>query len=152
LEVERRFLHPLPRRRFDTAYVASRRVHPRLPLVEWDSIPYSVPPECVGTLVTARVEVDSTTLMILAGATVVARHTLSPGATEPVWDPVHRQAAEAIALGRARPDLRLVPSPTGPPTTTTTTERLELGHGDYDVDAVDLDARYGGCGCSGQGA
>ena len=150
LEVERRFLGPLPRRRFDTAYVESRRVHPRLPLVEWDTVPYSVPPECVGTRVTCRVEVDSATVEVLAGATVVARHTLSPGATEPVWDPAHRQAAEAIALGRARPDLRLVPAPVAP--AAQTPGRLELGEGDYDVDCVDLEGRYGGCGCTGQGA
>ena len=28
---------------------------------------------------------------------------------------------------------------------------LELGGGDYDVDTPDLDARYGGCGCTGRG-
>ena len=150
LEVERRFLAPLPRRRFDTAYVESRRVHPRLPLVEWDTVPYSVPPECVGTLVTCRVEVDAATLEISSGTTVVARHTLQPGATEPVWDPAHRQAAEAIALGRARPDLRLVPAPVEPPAQPP--RRLELGDGDYDVDSLDLHSRYGGCGCTGQGA
>ena len=150
LEVERRFLSPLPRRRFDTAYVESRRVHPRLPLVEWDTVPYSVPPECVGTLMTCRVEVDSTTLVISSGATVVARHTLRPDATEPVWDPAHRQAAEAIALGRARPDLRVVPSPPEHPAATPV--RLELGDGDYDVEGLDLEARYGGCGCTGEGA
>jgi hypothetical protein len=150
LEVERRFLASLPRRRFDTAYVEPRRVHPRLPLVEWDTVAYSVPPECVATLVTCRVEVDSTTLEVLSGATVVARHTLQPGATEPVWDPAHRQAAEAIALSRARPDLRLVPP--RPEPAAAPAGRLELGDGDYDVDAVDLAGRYGGCGCTGRGA
>ncbi len=59
LEVERRFLGPLPRRRFDTAYADTRRVHPRLPLVEWDGVPYSVPPGWVGQTVACRVEVDS---------------------------------------------------------------------------------------------
>lgn len=150
LEVERRFLRPLPRRRFDTAYVESRRVHPRLPLVEWDTVPYSVPPECVGTLVTCRVEVDSATLEISSGATVMVRHTLQPGATGPVWDPAHRQAAEAIALGRARPDLRLMPAPAEP--AAAAPRRLELGDGDYDVEHLDLEGRYGGCGCTGRGA
>jgi transposase len=150
LEVERRFLHPLPRRRFDTAYVESRRVHLRLPLVEWDTVAYSVPPECVGTVVTGRVEVDSATLVIASGATVVARHTLSPGATEPVWDPAHRQAAEAIALGRARHALRLVPPPVEP--AAQALGRLSLGDGDYDIDSLDLQDRYGGCGCTGHGA
>lgn len=101
-------------------------------------------------LVTGRVEVDSTTLVILAGATVVARHTLSPGATEPVWDPAHRQAAEAIALGRARPGLRLVPQPAEP--AAAPPGRLDLGDGDYDVEGLDLGVRYGGCGCTGEGA
>jgi transposase len=150
LEVERRFLGPLPRRRFDTAYAEARRVHPRLPLVEWDAVAYSVPPGCLGQKVTCRVEVDSATLEIISGASVVARHTLRPGATEPVWDPAHRQAAETIALGRARPVLRLVPPPVEP--AAETPGRLELGDGDYDVDTLDLDARYGACGCTGQGA
>ena len=48
LEVERRFLSALPRRRFDTAYIEPRRVHPRLALIEWDGVAYSVPPELVG--------------------------------------------------------------------------------------------------------
>jgi hypothetical protein len=39
-----------------------------------------------------------------------------------------------------------VPAPSEPPA-----RRLELGEGDYDVDAVDLAARYGGCGCTGKG-
>lgn len=150
LETEREFLGPLPRRRFDTAYAETRRVHPRLPLIEWDTVPYSVPPGWVGQSVQCRVEVDSDTLEISAGATLLRRHRLQPGATEAVWDTDDRTAAEAIALGRARPDLHVVaiasdPEP-GPQ------RRLDLGEGDYDVDEVDLDARYGGCGCTGRGA
>jgi transposase len=149
LEVERRFLSPLPRRRFDTAYGESRRVHPRLPLVEWQAVAYSVPPGWVGHLVACRVEVDSDTLEISAGTQLLARHRLQPGATEPVWDPTHRAAAEAIALGRHRPRLRVVPPPAEPGPADS--GRLELG-GDYDVESLDLAARYGGCGCTGQGA
>jgi hypothetical protein len=150
VEVERRFLGSLPRRRFDTAYVEDRRVHPKLPLLEWGGVSYSVPPECLGHKVTCRVEVDSTTLEVSLGATVVARHELSPGTSGPVWEPGHRQAAEAIALGRGRPALRVVPPPADedPPAG----GRLELGDGDYDIDAVDLVARYGACGCTGQGS
>jgi transposase len=148
LETERRFLIPLPRRRFDTAYVQDHRVHPKLPLVAWDGVSYSVPPEVLGHKVTCRVEVDSTTLEILWGTKVVARHQLRPDATEAVWDPTHRAAAEAIALGRVRPRMRLVAPPPEPPPAPS---RLELGDGDYDVDDPDLDARYGGCGCLGQG-
>jgi transposase len=149
LETERRFLVPLPRRRFDTAYVADHRVHPKLPLVEWDGVQYSVPPEMVGHKVTGRVEVDSAVLQVVWGTSIVAVHTLQPGATEPVWDPAHRAAAEAIALGRVRPTLRVVPplpEPSPEPA-----GRLELGEGDYDVEDLDLDARYGGCGCTGRG-
>jgi transposase len=149
LETERRFLSPLARRRFDTAYVESRRVHPRLPLVEWDSVAYSVPPGWVGYVTTCRVEVDNDSLEISVGREVIARHRLQPGATEPVWDPAHRTAAEAIALGRhGRPALVVVPPLAEPPGG----GRLELGDGDYDVEELNLDARYGGCGCTGQGA
>jgi transposase len=149
LEIERRFLGPLPRRRFDTAYVETRRVHPRLPLIEWDKVPYSVPPGWVGHTVACRVEVDTDVLEISAGATLVCRHRLQPGATEPVWDPAHRAAAEAIALGRHRPALHLVPPAADEPAPA---GRLVLGDGDYDVEAPDLAARYGGCGCTGQGS
>ena len=148
LETERALLGPLPRRRFDTAYVESRRVHPKWPLVEWDTVPYSVVPDCVGQTVTCRVEVDSGVLVITCGAVEVARHRLAPGATEAVWDPAHRAAAEALALGQSRPRLRLVepaPEPVEAP-------RLDLGPGDYDIEMPDLAARYGVCGCTGQGA
>lgn len=151
LVIERRLLGSLPRRRFDTAYVADRRVHPKWPLVEWDSVPYSVPPEVVGSKVTCRVEVDSDVLEVSWAGRVVARHRLCPGADGPVWDPAHLAAAEAIALGRSRPVLRLV-APPGPDRPAAPAWRLELGDGDYDIDRPDLAARYGGCGCTGNGA
>jgi hypothetical protein len=147
-EVEQRFLSALPARRFDTAYIEDRRVHPRLPLVEWDSVSYSVPPEVLGAKLTCRVEVDSDVLEISWGTTVVARHRLQPGATEPVWDPAHHQAAEAIALGRSRPMLRVLEAP-GPQMAAPNGARLELGEGDYEVEDVDMSVRYGGCGCTG---
>jgi hypothetical protein len=109
-----------------------------------------VPPQWRGHNVTCRVEVDSDILEVTAGATVIARHSLQPDATEPVWDPVHLAAAEAIALGRHRPTLRVVPDPE--PDEPVIGRRLDLGDGDYDVAAVDLEARYGTCGCTGQGA
>jgi transposase len=151
LEIERRFLGALPARRFDTAYREDRRVHPRLPLVEWDGVFYSVPPEVLGSKVVCRLEVDSDLLEVSWGTTVVARHRLSPGATEAVWDPAHRRAAEAIALGRVRPSLRVVPPVVADEPAVGTSARLELG-GDYDVEEMDLHARYGGCGCGGEGA
>jgi hypothetical protein len=84
---------------------------------------------------------------------VVARHRLDPDATGPVWDPAHKKAAEAIALGRAHPGLRLLPPSTPAPAAEPEPAPpclLDLD-GDYDIDAVDLDARYGGCGCTGTG-
>lgn len=153
LETERRFLASLPRRRFDTAYAETRRVHPRLPLVEWEAVAYSVPPGWVGHAVSCRVEVDTDILEITAGTTLLSRHRLQPGATEAVWDPAHRAAAEAIALGRAHPALAVlapVVAPTGP--RRDPGARLELGEGDYDVEALDLGGRYGVCGCTGEGA
>ncbi len=39
---------PLPRRRFDTAYVEARRVHVAIPQIEWRGVRYSVPPRCLG--------------------------------------------------------------------------------------------------------
>lgn len=155
LDVERRLLAPLPRRRYDTAYVEDRRVHPNLPLVAWDDVSYSVPPEMAGHKVICRVEVDSDRLEVRWGSTVVASHRLDPDATGPVWDPAHKAAAEAIALRRAHPGLRLLPPGPAPQPTAVGPEPappcLDLD-GDYDIDPVDLDARYGGCGCTGAGA
>ncbi len=147
LQTERRLLGPLPRNRFDTAYREPRRVHPRLPLVEWGTVAYSVPPECLGQAVECRVEVGAEVVEVRWGATVVARHHLAPPGSPPVWDPAHRAAAEAAALGRARrTNLRLVPEiPVTPPA-----PALSLPAGDWDVDTPDL-GRYG-CGCDGAGA
>jgi transposase len=150
LETERRFLSRLPHRRFDTAYTEDRRVHPRLALVEWDGIAYSVPPEVLGSKVLCRVEVDSDMLEIYWGTSLVSSHRLDPEATEPVWDPVHRKACEDIATGRSRPTRPLVAD--------LVTDKIaeKPGRlcfaGDYDVDVPDLDARYGACGCTGGGS
>ena len=57
---------------------------------------------------------------------------------EDVWDPAHRQAAEAAALGRTKVPLRLVDGPLVP--------RPAQPFADYDVDAPDLCARYGTVG------
>jgi len=68
-----------------------------------------------------------------------------------VWDPAHRSAAEAEALGRARrAKLRVVPEAAPALAAVTPAEVLGLPVGDWDVDAPDL-ARYG-CGCDGAGA
>jgi hypothetical protein len=100
--------------------------------------------------VACRVEVDTDVLQISWGGRLVATHQLAPAGSEAVWDPAHRAAAEAAALGRTRPPLRLVPpaasapsEPGSPPV-----ERLDVGDG-YDVEIPDLGARYG---LEGEGA
>lgn len=44
LGTERRFLSPLPRRRYDTAYAEPRTVHVAVPLITWKGVRYSVTP------------------------------------------------------------------------------------------------------------
>lgn len=138
LEVERSFLAPLPPNRFDTAYREPRRVHVALPLIEWDAVRYSVPPECLGQMVGARVAVDSGVLEITWGAQVVGTHRLVDAPHHDVWDPAHRRAAEAAALGRTTMPLRLVRG--------TPTPRPAEPYGAFDVDAPDLADRYGALG------
>jgi hypothetical protein len=74
----------------------------------------------------------------LAGR-LIATHRLFGERRVDVWNPEHRAAAEAIALGwkTDRPDLRVVVAHDEP----TPVARLELG-GDFDVDPVDLELRY----------
>lgn len=143
LVVERPFLAPLPRVRFDTDYVETRRVHTALPFVVIDNVRYSVPPKVLGQLVEIRRPVDAERFEIRWAGQPVATHTLkrTVGREEVVWDPAHRQATEDLALGRApRRHLHVVAGPTP------VQPRLELGGGDFDVDAPDLAARYGGVG------
>lgn len=135
-EVERGFLGALPVRRFDTDYVETRRVHRALPFITWGGVRYSVPPDCLGQLVEARVPVDSDQLTVRWAGAEVARHRLAATGAD-VWDPTHRAAAEAAALAsNQRRHLRLVepheelPAPPA--------GRIELGDGDYDVAAPDL--------------
>jgi transposase len=142
LPIERAFLSPLPRVRFDTDYVETRRVHNIVPFIALDGVRYSVPPEIVGQLVEVRRPVDADTFTIRCGGRTVATHHIST-VTSPadiVWDPTHRAATEQAAM-RDRTDpgrhLRLAPPPPLEPPA-----RLELD-GDFDVDDIDLVARYG---------
>jgi len=144
LEVERPFLAPLPRVRFDTDYVETRRVHTAFPFIVMDGVRYSVPPRLVGQLVEIRRPVDAERFEIRWAGQSVATHTLAaPAAREAVvWDPAHRADAEDQALARrprrhlhAVADDDVADEPAG--------RRLELPGGDYDVDAPDLAARYG---------
>ena len=136
LVTERRFLSPLPRRRYDSAYVEPRRVHLAVPLIEWRGVRYSVEPACVGQKVTCREEVDSGELAITWANQLVGTHAVAASGSPDVWDPAHRAAAEAAALGRSRPALRLV-------STGSVAPRPAERFADYDVEVPDLSARYG---------
>ena len=139
LEIERDFLGGLPRVRFDSDYVEVRRVHNVLPFVSIDSNRYSVPPEALGHKVEIRRKVNGVTVEIRLAGRLIATHRLVAGRLVDVWDPEHRRAAEALALGwnTDRPDLRVIESAEEP----AAVERLELD-GDYDIDPPDLDDRY----------
>ena len=139
LEVERDFLSPLPRARFDTDYVETRRVHNAWPFVAIDANRYSVPPEALGHKVEIRRRVDGDTVEIRLAGRLIATHRLVDGRRVDVWDPAHKLAAEALALGwdPNGPDLRVVANQSEP----AAVERLELA-GDYDVAPPDLDGRY----------
>jgi transposase len=139
LEVERDFLSPLPRVRFDTDYVEPRRVHNAWPFVAIDANRYSVPPEALGHMVEIRRRVDGDTVEIRLAGRLIATHRLVGGRRVDVWDPTHKLAAEALALGwdPNGPDLRVVANQHEP----AAVERLDLG-GDYDVATPDLDGRY----------
>ena len=141
-DTEREFLGALPARRFDTDYVEARRVHRALPFITWNGVRYSVPPDCLGQLVEARVPVDSNELSVTWAGTVVARHRLSTSDAD-VWDPAHRRAAEiaALASNRSR-HLRVVEPVEAPPAPLS--GRIELGAGDFDVAAPDLTLYEGG--------
>lgn len=151
LLAEASLLGPLPRLRYDTARREPRVASAPLPFVEVDTVPYSVPPELVGTTVEVRIPLDAGILEISHRGVLVVTHTLAPPGSGPVWDPAHRAAAEAIALSPHRRHLSLVhgvgehpsPEPAG-------SSGLELGAA-YEVEAIDL-SRYDRCGCSGAGA
>ena len=142
-QVEAGFLAPLPAVRFDTDYVQTRRVHNIVPLVAVDGVRYSVPPNMLGQLVEIRRRVDSEVFEVRWAGTVVARHRIAGGDATEVWADNHRRATVAEALSRhdrhPRRHLRAV--------TDTQTEageavRLDLGAGDFDIEAPDLAHLY----------
>ncbi len=139
--VEAGFLAPLPAVRFDTDYIATRRVHNVVPLVAVDGVRYSVPPNMLGQLVEIRRCVDSSVFEVRWAGTVVARHRIAGGDVTEVWADDHRRAAVAEALSRhdrhPRRHLRAVTD-----TAAVEPERLDLGAGDFDIEAPDLAGRY----------
>ena len=146
LVVERPFLARLPRVRFDTDYVETRRVHTSFPFIVVDGVRYSIPPKVLGQLVEVRRPVDSDWFEVRWAGQLVATHRRHVEPGEPVWDPTHRAAAEDEALGRvaAKRHLRVIDPPAP--------QRLELPGGDYDVAAPDLTERYGPVGDLDEGA
>ncbi|MGH9121194.1 MAG: Mu transposase domain-containing protein, partial [Acidimicrobiales bacterium] len=136
--IEAPMLAPLPRRRFDTAYVEARRVHVAIPQIEWRGVHYSVPPRCLGQKVEVRHEVDASSIEIRWAGEVVGRHTVADPATGEVWDATHWQAAQEAALSRTRGRHLSVVTPEEEPRPVPL--RLDI-EGDVDVEVPDLD-RY----------
>ena len=136
--LEAPMLGPLPRRRFDTAYVEARRVHVAIPQIEWRGVRYSVPPRCLGQRVEVRHEVDSETMEIRWAGEVVAVHTVADPTTGEVWDATHWQAAQQAALSRNRGRHLTVVIPDVAPEQVPL--RLDI-EGDVEVEVPDL-ARY----------
>jgi transposase len=62
LIIEREFLSPLPRVRFDTGYVETRRVHNIVPFISVDGGRYGLPANVLGQLVEISVPAHGTTL------------------------------------------------------------------------------------------
>jgi hypothetical protein len=139
---EHGFLKRVPARRFDTDYVEARRVHPVLPLIEWNTIRYSVPPACLGQTVEVRQPVDTPIVVVRWAGRDVARHAVpsDPNITE-VWDPLHRVAAETAALNSTRRRHLRAVRPDEIQLQLPLPARLHLPGGDFDVAAPDL-ARY----------
>lgn len=142
--IEREFMALLPRVRFDTDYVETRRVHNIVPFISVDGVRYSVPPNVLGQLVEIRRAVDSDTFEVRWAGSVVARHTLAAGDVAEVWADDHRRASVAEALGRhdRRRDRHLRAVTDEPPEEPSGQGRLDLGPGDFDVDTPDLAERY----------
>src|SRR5699024_6120229 len=95
--------------------------------------------EALGHKVEIRRPVNAEHVQIRLAGRLVATHRLVSGRHVDVWDPQHRQAAEALALGfdLSGPDLRVITTAAAPEPR----ERLELD-GDYDAGVPDLGARY----------
>lgn len=135
LHTELALLGALPPMRFDTARREARLVG-RMPMIEWDGVFYSAPPEVAGRVVEARQAVASSVLELRFGGRLVAEHAVVAAGSEPQWLPEHRAAAEAMALGRHGRHLRAVSDADGVPAVPACA--LELGEGDYDVADPDL--------------
>lgn len=137
LELERSFLAALPRARFDTDYVESRRVHTSFPFIVIDNVRYSVPSKLLGQLVEIRRPIDADRFEIRWAGQAIASHPIVTAGRETiVWDPAHRVEAETTALSRTpQRHLRVIED------VQPVQQRLQLA-GDVDVDPPDLTDRY----------
>ncbi len=131
-ETERHVLGRLPAVRFDTAVRDTRRVG-RIPLVEWNTVFYSAPPQLAGKVIEVRQPIGYPVIELRFLGQMVAIHHLAPAGSAPQWLSEHKREAEAIVLGRKR--LGIV-EPAGAATAMT----LDLEVGDYDVAVPDLAA------------
>jgi transposase len=137
---ERPLLGPLPRVRYDTAR-REPRVVPRVPLVEFEGVGYSVPPQHVRQVVEVRLPIGAATLEVMAaGGRIIARHQLAPAGSPPVWDPRTSRPPNSwrCAATNAHPGHLELVNPPPPPCLAD----LDLGPGDYQVATPDLAARY----------
>jgi transposase len=136
---ERPLLGVLPPVRFDTAVRDTRRVG-RQPLVEWDTVFYSAPPELAGKLIEVRQPIGYDVIELRFLGQMVALHQRVPAGSPPQWLPEHRRDAEAIVLGRRR--LRVLEGVGNfadrERASSTTAPALDLEDGDYDVAVPDL--------------
>jgi len=132
LEIERPHLGALPSLRFDTAVRDTRRVG-RVPLVEWDTVFYSAPPELATKVVEVRQPIGYRVIELRFAGEIVAVHELAAPGSSPQWLPEHKGAAEALVLGR-----RVMAAIDAPVLATRSAVALDLGSGDYDVAAPDL--------------
>jgi transposase len=132
-ETERHVLGRLPAVRFDTAVRDTRRVG-RIPLVEWDGVMYSAPPELAAKMIEVRQPIGYWVIELRFLGQLVALHELAPKGSEPQWLPEHRRAAEAIVLGRRHLGVvEAVAAQSSAPASS-----VDLGTGDYDVATPDL--------------
>ena len=103
----------LPRVRFDTDYVETRRVHNIVPFVSVDGARYSVPPEVSGPARRGPPQGRRRPSSRSVGPASMSPRTELGAAGDVVWDPTHHAATEAIArsggrVGRDGRHLRLV--------------------------------------------
>lgn len=166
--IERQGFGALPPVRFDTARKETRKVG-RTPLVEWDTVFYSAPPELAGRTIEVRQPTTERILELRFLGRTVAIHRLAAPGSPAQWFPEHKAATEEIVLGRKRLRALDYEPPALP---AAVADVIELGDGDYDVAVPDLalmgaiapdpdttplvdiasDRRTeGGCGCTGGG-